>query len=362
VPASIQGTSAPVGDPRDTEEGKTMKALVNREYGLPDVLSIEEVAKPVPSRKEALVRVVAASVNPGDWDLMQGTPYLLRLLTGIRRPRNAILGLAIAGRVEVVGADVSRVQVGDEVYAGIARGGFAEFASVSENALAPKPSNLTFEQAAAVPVAGIAALQALRNIGRVRSGQKVLINGAAGGVGTFAVQIAKVYGAEVTGVSSTNSLELVRSIGADHVIDYTVEDFTAGGARYDLILDNVGNRSLSELRRALVPRGTLIPNSNKGGGPWVGSFLRRAVLSLLVSPFVTQRLRPFASRENGEDLSVLKELIESGQVTPVIERTFPLTDAAEALDHYGAGHARGKIVITVTQDEPQERGGESWSP
>jgi NADPH:quinone reductase-like Zn-dependent oxidoreductase len=222
--------------------------------------------------------------------------------------------------------------------------------------LAPKPANLTFEQAAAVPVAGTTALQALRDIGRVQSGQRVLINGASGGVGSFAVQIAKTLGADVTGVCSTTNVDLVRSIGADHVIDYTREDFTGNGQQYDLILDDVGNRTLSELRRALTPHGTLIPNSNKGSGRWMGGFLRRAVQALVVSPFVRQRLRPFAATEKREDLVVLTELIESGKVTPVIDSTYPLREVAEALSHYGAGHVRGKVVITMRQREAQERG------
>jgi NADPH:quinone reductase-like Zn-dependent oxidoreductase len=333
-----------------------MKAIVNHEYGPPGVLELEDVDTPGTRGDEVLVRVLGAAVNPGDWDVMHGTPYILRLTTGLRRPRNKVLGLAIAGRVEAVGSNVSEFRPGDEVYAGIGKGGFAEYACVPRDALAPKPSNLTFEQAAAVPVAGTTALQALRDIGRVQPGQKVLINGASGGVGTFAVQIAKTFGADVTGVCSTTNVDLVRSIGADHVIDYTQEDFTRNGQQYDLIFDNVGNRTLSELRRALTRKGMLIPNSNKGSGRWVGGFLRRAVQALVVSPFVTQRLRPFASTEKREDLVVLKELIESGKVTPVIDRTYPLKEVAEALSHYGAGHARGKVIITVERNEAREGG------
>ncbi len=333
-----------------------MKAIVNHEYGPPGVLALADVDAPVIGRDEVLVRVLAAAVNPGDWDVMHGTPYVLRLTTGLRRPRNKVLGLAIAGRVEAIGSDVSEFRPGDEVYAGIGRGGFAEYACVRQDELAPKPSSLTFEQAAAVPITGTTALQALRDVGRVQPGQKVLINGASGGVGTFAVQIAKTFGADVTGVCSSTNVDLVRSIGADHVIDYTTEDFTGNGQRYDLIFDNVGNRTLSELRRALTHHGTLIPNSNKGSGRWMGGFLRRAVQALVVSPFVPQRLRPFASTEKYEDLVVLTELIESGKVTPVIDSTYPLREAAEALSHYGAGHARGKVIITMTQNGAQERG------
>ena len=333
-----------------------MKAIVNHEYGPPSVLRLEEVDTPVAGGDEVLVRVLGAAVNPGDWDVLHGTPYVVRLTFGLRRPRNKVLGLAIAGRVEAVGSNVSEFRPGDAVYAGIGKGGFAEYACVPVVALAPKPSNLTFEQAAAVPVAGVTALQALRDIGRVQPGQKVLINGASGGVGSFAVQIARTFGADVTGVCSTTNVDLVRSIGADHVIDYTQEDFTRNGQQYDLIFDNVGNRTLSELRRALTPKGTLIPNSNKGSGRWLGSFLRRAVQALVVSPFVRQRLRPFASADKREDLVALKELIESGAVTPVIDRTYPMAEIAEAMTYYGAGHARGKVVITMNQDEAQERG------
>jgi NADPH:quinone reductase-like Zn-dependent oxidoreductase len=330
-----------------------MKAIVNHVYGPPGVLQLEDVDTPVTRGDEVLVRVLSAAVNPGDWDVLHGRPYVLRLTTGLRRPRNKVLGLAIAGRVEAVGGNVSEFGPGDEVYAGIGKGGFAEYACVPEAALAPKPANLTFEQAAAVPVAGTTALQALRDIGRVQPAQKVLVNGASGGVGTFAVQIAKTYGADVTGVCSTTNVDLVRSIGADHVIDYTQEDFTRNGQQYDLIFDNVGNRTLSELRRALAPRGTLIPNSNKGSGRWLGGFLRRAVQALVVSPFVSQRLRPFAATDKREDLVVLTRLIESGTVTPVLDTTYPLTEVAEALSHYGAGHARGKVIITMKQSEAQ---------
>lgn len=333
-----------------------MRAIVYREYGPPGVLALEDIAAPVAKADEVLVRVLAAAVNPGDWDMMHGTPYILRLATGLRRPRHAVLGLAIAGRVEAVGSNVSKVSPGDEVYAGIGKGGFAEFACVPQDALAPKPSNLSFEEAAAVPISGVTALQALRDIGRVQPGQKVLINGASGGVGTFAVQIAKTFGADVTGVCSTTNVDLVRSIGADHVIDYAQADFTSSEQRYDLIFDNVGNRTLSELRRTLTPKGMLIPNSNKGSGRWIGGYLRRALQALVVSPFVSQRLRPFAATDKREDLMVLKELIESAKVSPVVDRTYQLHEVAEALTYYGAGHVHGKVIITMNQDEAQERG------
>jgi NADPH:quinone reductase-like Zn-dependent oxidoreductase len=333
-----------------------VKAIVYSEYGSPDVLALEGVDTPVVADDEALVRVLGVAVNPGDWELLRGTPYLLRLMTGLRRPRNRILGLAIAGRVVEIGSNVSKVGPGDEVYAGIRKGGFAEYVCVPEDSLALKPANLTFEQAAAVPVVGTTALQGLRDTARVRPGQKVLVNGASGGVGTFAVQIAKAFGAEVTGVCSTANMDLVRSIGADHVIDYTREDFTRNGERYDLVFDNVGDRSLSDCRRAVAPKGIYIPNSNKGAGSWVGSYLRRAVKALLVSPFVSQKLRPFAATDKGEDLVVLRELIESGKVTPIIDRTYSLEETAMALDHYGEGHTRGKRVIALEHNEHEKRG------
>lgn len=337
-----------------------MRAIVYDHYGSPDdVLVLREVDDPVLGDGDVLVRVFGAAVNPGDWDLLRGVPYILRPMVGFRAPRNGILGLAIAGRVEAIDGSVSRFRVGDEVYAGIGGGGFAEFACVSEDALAIKPSTLGFEQAAAVPVAGVTALQGLRDTANVQPGQKVLINGASGGVGTFAVQIAKSFGAHVTGVCSTKNMDLVLSIGADDVIDYTMEDFTTNEGQYDLIFDNVGNRSLPELRRALARKGMLIPNSNKGASRWIGSYVRTAVKALAMSPFVSQTLRPFAATEEGEDLVTLTELIESGAVTPVIDKTFPLKETAAALVHYGEGHTRGKTVITVRGSESRSEDGES---
>lgn len=332
-----------------------MKAIVYREYGLPgDVLKVEDIAVPAVNDDEVLVRVEAAAVNPGDWDLVNGTPYILRPMLGVRRPKKAVLGLAVAGQVEAVGKNVSKFQPGDEVYAGISRGGFAEYASVPEDAAALMPANLTYGQSAAVPVAAVTALQGVRDTARVQPGQKVLINGASGGVGSFAIQIAKDLGAEVTGVCSTRNVDLIQSIGADHAIDYTQEDFTTNGLQYHLIFDNVGNRSLSDYRRALTPAGILIPNSNKGPGRWIGGYLRRAAGALALSPFVSQKLRPFAATENGDDLAALTELVEAGAVTPVIERTYPLHETAAALDHYGKGHTRGKLVITMDQDATQK--------
>lgn len=327
-----------------------MRAIVYTQYGPPETLALAQIAQPVPTDGEMLVRVSACSVNPGDWDVLHGTPYVLRASTGFRKPKHQVLGLAVAGRVESIGPNVTKFAVGDAIFAGIPRGGFAEFARVPAATAAPKPFSLTYEQAAAIPVAGTTALQALRNVGRVEAGQQVLVNGASGGVGTFAVQIAKALGAEVTGVCSTRNVDLVRSLGADHVVDYTREDFAAGDRRYDLILDNVGNRSLADLRRALEPKGMLIPNSNKGGGRWLGGYLPRAFRALVVSPFASQRLRPFAASDKSEDLAALTELIEAKAVTPVIDRTYPLQETANALAYYGEGHPRGKIVITVDHE------------
>lgn len=331
-----------------------MQAMVAPEYGAPSVLALADVDTPVARADEALVRIHAAAVNPGDWDRLRGTPYVLRLTTGLRRPRNRILGLAIAGRVEAVGDGVSTVRPGDAVLAEIGGGGFAEYARVPEGALAPVPSGLTFEQAAALPVTGVTALQAMRDVGRVRPGQRVLVNGASGGVGTVAVQVAKAYGAEVTGVCGATSVELVRSLGADRVIDYGTEDFTSDRERYDLILDNVGNRALPEIRRALRPGGMLIPNSNRGPGPWLGAYLRRAMQALVLTPFTSHRLRPFAASGRRDDLVALGNLVVSGAVTPVIDRTVPLDRLAEALGHYGTGHARGKVIITMPPGDTGE--------
>lgn len=330
-----------------------MKAVVYHEYGTPDVLGVEDLEVPVAAADEVLVRVSAAAVNPGDWDLLRGIPYILRTSTGLRRPKKGVLGFAIAGRVEAVGSDVDRFGPGDAIYAEVPQGGFAEYVCVSDADCARKPTNLTFEQAAAVPVSGVTAIQGLRDAAHVEPGQTVLVNGASGGVGTFAVQIAKVLGAEVTGVCGTKNVDLVNSLGADRVIDYTMKDFTEE-RRYDLIFDNVGNRSLSELRRALSPQGTLIPNSNKGDARWLGTYLRRAIRSIVISPFVSQKLRPFAAKSSSKDLSTLTDLIEAGRVTPAIDRTYSLADASEALRYYGKGHASGKVIISMDQDESQD--------
>jgi NADPH:quinone reductase-like Zn-dependent oxidoreductase len=329
---------------RDQEQ--PMKAAVQDTYGSPDVLEVREIDKPVPEDNQVLVRVRAAGVDPGVWHLMTGLPYLVRIMGyGLRTPKVRIRGRDVAGRVEAVGKNVTGFHLGEEVF-GICDGSFAEYVCARADKLAPKPANLTFEQAAAVPISALTALQALRDTGKVQPGQKVLIIGAAGGVGSFAVQLAKAFGAEVTGVCSTTKVDLVRSIGADEVIDYTREDF-AGGGRNDLILDTAGRRSLSQLRRALTHRGTLVLVGGEGGGRWLGGFDRQILRAPMLSLFARQRLRPFVSKERSEDLVVLKELIEAGKVTPVIDRTYPLGDAPEAIRYLEAGHARGKIVITV---------------
>jgi len=322
-----------------------MKAITYHRYGSPAVLQLQEIDRPVVDGSNVLVRVRAASIHPGDWLVMTGRPYILRLIFGLPRPRKSIPGFDVAGQVEAVGAKVTELQPGDEVF-GECDGSCAEYVSVREGSLALKPSNLTFEQAAAVPISGVAALRAVRDQAKVQPGQEVLINGASGGVGTFAVQIAKWLGADVTGVCSRRNVDLVRSIGADHVIDYAQEDFTQGEKRYDFILDNVGNHSLAALRRVLTPSGTLIPNNGTSGGRWIGP-IGRTVKALVLSLFIRRQGRPFVAIPRNKDLVVLKELIEAGEVTPVIGRTYPLSETAEAMAHLGEGHARGKIVITV---------------
>jgi NADPH:quinone reductase-like Zn-dependent oxidoreductase len=318
-----------------------LKAIVQDRYGSPDVLRLTDVDEPVVDDDRVLVRVRAASVNTLDWRRVRGSPFALRLDEGLRRPRTSVAGIDAAGHVEEVGKAVTHLQPGDEVF-GVGNGAFAEY--VSGRTFVPKPVNLTFEHAAAVPVAGWTALQALRDKGSIQPGQKVLVNGAGGGVGTFVVQIAKVFGADVTGVSRTANLDLVRSIGADHVIDYTREDFTRSGSRYDLIVDVGGNRSLSACRRALAPDGTLVlVGAGKGPGGPVGRFLAASVRSRLLK----QRVAAFVSWESADDLLTLKELIEAGKVAPVIDRTYPLTRTAEAIRYLESGHARGKVIITV---------------
>ena len=323
-----------------------MKAAIYDRYGPPEVVHIRDVEEPAPKEHEALIKVRAASINPLDWHFMRGTPYFVRLMTGLRKPKITRLGVDVAGQVQAVGRNVTEFRPGDEVF-GTCRGALAEYVCTSESALIMKPENVTFEQAASVPVAAFTALQGLRDKGQIQAGQKVLINGAAGGVGTFAVQIAKGFGADVTGVCSTRNLEMVRNIGADRVMDYTRQDFTTSGQRYDLIFDLVGNHSLSAFRRVLNPRGIYIGAG--GGGPevhWL-DVLTGPIKALLLSMFVSQKLVPFLARANKKDLTTISELIKGGTVTPVIDKRYPLSEVPEAIRYLEQGHARGKVVITL---------------
>jgi NADPH:quinone reductase-like Zn-dependent oxidoreductase len=318
-----------------------MKAIVQNDYGSPDVLQLKDVEKPVAEENDVLVSVRAAALNAGDHFSMRGSPWLARFTVGFPKPKDYILGWDMAGIVQAVGKGVTRFKLGDEVYASCSST-LAEFVCVAEEKVAMKPTNLSFEQAAAVPTAAITALQGLRDAGRLQSGQKVLINGASGGVGTFAVQIAKAFGAEVTGVCSTRNVDLVRSLGADHVVDYTQEDFTQSDRRYDLILDNVANHSFSDLRRALTLQGVIIPNSGHGGMGYV-------LKAFLLSPFTHQIGSMYLASPNNKDLVFVRELIEDGKIAPVIDSTYPLSETPEALRYLGEGHARGKVVITVAR-------------
>jgi NADPH:quinone reductase-like Zn-dependent oxidoreductase len=310
----------------------------------PDVLELNDIDQPVITDDAVLVRVHAAAVGKGDWLTVRGLPYIARLRYGLRKPKHPVPGFDVAGRIEAVGKNVTQLQPGDEVF-GWCDGSFAEYASVPEGQLVLKPANLSFEQAAAVPISAFAALQALRDTGGVQPGQKVVIIGASGGVGSFAVQLAKAFGAEVTGVCSTKSVDMVRAIGADHIIDYTQQDFTRTGQRYDLVLEMAGNRSLSELRRVLTPKGTLVLVGGSGGRWFMGT--GRTLRAVLVSPFVGQRLRSFLSKPRGADLVVLQELIEAGKVTPIIDRTFSLSETPAAISYVGERSTQGKTVITV---------------
>jgi NADPH:quinone reductase-like Zn-dependent oxidoreductase len=336
--------------------GRPMKAIIYCDYGSADVLQFRDVEKPVPSDDEVLVRVRAASVNPYDWHMMRGTPYAARVAIGLRKPADIRMGVDFAGTVDSVGKNVTDLEAGDDVF-GARTGALAEYIAVPPSRLALKPTNVTFEQAATVGVAAVTALQGLRDKGQVRPGQKVLINGASGGVGTFAVQIAKSFGAEVTGVCSTRNLELVRSIGADHVIDYTRQDFTADEGRYDVMIDNVGNRSLSESRRILKPDGryVLIGGGGPDDGRWLGP-LPRVVNTMVMSRFVSQEMGMFMANVNSADLNVLRSLLQAGTITPIIDRRYTLQEAAEAIRYLEQGRARGKVVVTVEQTE--DSGGE----
>ena len=327
-----------------------MKAIVYTEYGPPDVLKLEEVPKPAPSDDEVLVQVHAAAVNYGDWAILRGKPFVVRLMSGgLLRPKHTTLGMDIAGQVEAVGGNVKQFRPGDEVFGDVSAcgfGGFAEYVSVPETALALKLANISFEEAAAVPMAGVVALQGLRDQGEIQAGQKVLIVGASGGNGTFAVQIAKSFGANVTGVCSTRNVDLVRSIGADHVIDYTREDFATSGQRYDLILAAGGYRSILDYRRALSPQGTYV---------MVGGAMAQVYQAMILGPFISmtgsKRMTNLAAMPSQEDLVFMKELLEAGKVVPVIDRRYPLREVADALRYYGEGHSRGKVVITVEQEQ-----------
>ena len=323
-----------------------MKAIVQDRYGSADVLELRDIDLPQVADDEVLVRVRAAGVDRGVWHLMAGLPYPIRIAGyGLRAPKHPVPGMDLAGVVEAVGKDVTSFAPGDEVF-GIGKGAFAEYAVAPAAKLAPKPANLSFEQAAAIAISGLTALQALRDVAQVRAGQRVLIIGASGGVGTYAVQVAKAFGAHVTGVCSTSKVDLVRAIGADEVIDYTTEDFAAGDTRYDVIVDIGGNSSLTRLRRALTPTGTVAIVGGETGGRWMGGF-DRMLRAPLLSPFVGQDLRSVTASENAADMLVLRDMIEAGQVTPVIERSYALADAPDAVRHVEQGKARGKVVITI---------------
>jgi NADPH:quinone reductase-like Zn-dependent oxidoreductase len=324
-----------------------MKAIVQDRYGSAEVLELRDVEKPQPGDDELLIRVHAAGVDPGVWHLMTGMPYLVRVMGfGLRKPKMRVRGTDVAGSVEAAGKNVTQLKQGDQVY-GTCDGSFAEYACAKAERFAPKPSNLTFEQAAAVPVSGMTALHGLRDAGKLQSEQTVLIIGAAGGVGSYAVQLAKAFGAVVTGVCSTSKAELVRAIGAEEVIDYTREGFTDGTRRFDLILDTAGRRPLSQLRRALTPRGTLVIVGGEGGDRWLGGF-QRQIFAPLRSRFAEQKLVGLMSKERQQDLMTLKDLIDAGKLRPVIDRTYPLSEAPQAIRYLEQGHARGKVVIAVS--------------
>lgn len=327
----------------------TMQAVVFRCYGGPEVLSVEDVAKPSLEAGRILVRVHAASANPLDWHYMRGEPYIMRMSSGFGVPQDIRAGVDFAGTVEAVGPGVTRFKPGDEIFGG-AGGAFAEYVNVREaGALALKPANVTFEQAAAVPIAAVTALQALRDKGRLEAGQKVLINGASGGVGTFAVQIARSYGADVTGVCSTRNVELVRKAGADHVIDYTQQDFTQGAERYDLIIDTVGNHSLSALRRVLQPTGALVIVGGSSENRWLGP-VTGLIRGMMLAPFIKQRVEPLLADMTAADLELLAGLMTSGKLVPVVDRRYALSEVPQAIEYLETGRARGKVVVTVSGD------------
>ena len=326
-----------------------MKAIVRDTYGSPDVLELTDIDKPEPGDDEVLLRVHAASVNPADWHILRGAPYIARMQFGLRKPKDRVLGCDVAGHIEAVGKNVTMLQPGEEVFGSPfmhGLGAFAEWVCISEDLLAPKPAALSFEQVAAVPLAALTALQGLRDQGRIEPGHKVLIIGASGGVGTFAVQIAKAFGANVTGVCSTRNVEMVRALGAEHVIDYTQEDFTQSGQKYDLIFQLAGTLSPSECRSALTSNGNLVLSSGESEGRWIGP-VDRVIKGFVLSPFVSQKMASFTVKPNREDLQLLKQFIEDGTLTPEIDRTYPLAQVPEAIRYLEEGHARGKVVITL---------------
>jgi NADPH:quinone reductase-like Zn-dependent oxidoreductase len=323
-----------------------MKAIVQDRYGSADVLEFRDIEEPAMGENDVLVSVKAAGCGPDVWHLMTGMPYMARLAIGLREPKTKVLGWDVAGTVEAVGANVTGIYPGDEVM-GTAKGSFAELVIADAGDLIPKPTNISFEQAAAIPVSGVTALRAIRDEGNVRPGQTVLVIGAAGGVGSLAVQIAKAEGGKVTAVTSTSKEGLVRSFGADDVIDYTREDFTDGSRRWDVIIDTAGRRPLLQLRHALTPKGTLVIVGGDGGGRWTGGFFRGMLRAPVVSLFVGQRLRGLATKIKREDLLALVELVEAGRVMPVIDRTYPLIEAPDAIRYIEEGHSRGKVVITI---------------
>jgi NADPH:quinone reductase-like Zn-dependent oxidoreductase len=334
-------------DQLSATQGKTMKAVVYCEYGSPDVLKLMDIPKPAPNDNQVLVKVRAASVNPYDWHFIRGTPYIMRLGVGLRKPKVTRIGVDFAGTIEAIGKNVTQFKPGDEVFGG-KTGAFAEYVCVSDKGVALKPANITFEQAGSVDIAGLTALQAVRDKAKAQPGQKILINGASGGVGTFAVQIAKSFGAEVTGVCSTRNLDMVRSLGADHVIDYTKEDFTKSGQRYDVILDNVGNQPLLGFRRALTPKGKYVMIG--GGGTTDQGLLGplfRPIKAMLLSPFVGQDMSMMMTDPTQKDMMQLADLMQAGRVKPVIDRRYKLNEVPAAIRYLEQGHARGKVVITV---------------